>query len=197
MAIDKTQIVNKSLTLVGAAPITVITEDSNNARILNRTYEISLRSILGECKWNFATKRVNLSLSADVLAWYDVGISTVYVRPSDIIRIYGVHAHGIQWKDIGDYIVADADGLGLEYVAFLDDPTKYPSLFIDALVDKLASDIAYMIVNSGTLGEKYLEKYEKISLPKATAANSQSGIQQTLRDDAWELAKNFDNQPEA
>lgn len=197
MALDKTQIVNKALTLVGASPVTSITQDSNNARVLNRVYDISLRSILGECKWNFATKRANLSLSADVLDWYDTGISTVYVKPADIIRIYGVHKPGILWKELGDYIVSDADNLGLEYVYMLDDPNKYPSLFVDAFVDKLSSDIAYMIVNSGTLGEKFLEKYEKISLPKATAANSQTGVQQRLNDDAWELAKLFDRQSEA
>lgn len=197
MATDKTDILNKALTLVGAAPVTSISQDSNNARVLNRTYEISLRSILGECKWNFATKRENLSLSNDTLDWYDTGISTVYVKPPDIIRIYGVSSPGVQWKEIGDYIVSDTGSLGLEYTYFLDDPTKYPSLFVDAFVDKLASDIAYMIVNSGSLGEKYLEKYERISLPKATAANSQSGIQQTLKDDAWELAKYFDNQADS
>ena len=54
-----------------------------------------------------------------------------------------------------------------------------------------------MIVNSGSLGEAYLNKYEKISLPKATAANSQTGVQQTLSDDAWELAKYFDGQADA
>lgn len=196
-SLNKTQIANKALTMVGAAPITSITQDSNNARIVNRVYDIALRSVLSECKWNFATKRRNLSLSADVLDWYDVGISTLYVKPADIVRIYGAHQPNIQWKEIGDYIVSDTGGLGLEYTFVQDDPSKYPSLFADAFIDKLASDVAYVIVNSATLGEQFLKKYQKLSLPNATAANSQTGMQQTLQDDAWELSKHFDKQADA
>ena len=194
---SKTEILNKALTLIGAATITSIDDDSNNAKILRKVYDISLRSILGECKWNFATKRALLSVSADDLAWYDSGETIVYAKPADIIRVFGTNTAGAKWREEGDYIISDSSELGIRYVYFHDDPTKYPSLFIDAFVDKLASDIAYMIVNSGSLGEAYLNKYEKISLPKATAANSQTGVQQTLSDDAWELAKYFDGQADA
>ena len=192
--ISKTDIVNKALTLVGAAPVVSITEDSNNARILNRVYEISLRSILSESKWNFATKRALLTLSTDTLAWYDTGETIIYVRPSDIIRIYGSSDSDAIYREESDYIISDTNGLGLRYVYFLDDPNKYPALFIDAFIDKLCADIAYMIVNSSTLGDKFLQKYESISLPNATAANAQTGVQQTLKDDAWELAKGQDTQ---
>jgi hypothetical protein len=51
-----------------------------------------------------------------------------------------------------------------------------------------------MIVNSSTLGEKFLNKYETISLPNAMAANAQSGVQQTIQDDAWEMSKYSDTQ---
>ena len=194
MSVSKTALLNKALTLVGAPPITSITQDTNNARILTTVYEVSLRSILSECKWNFATKRVNLSVSTETLAWTDVGETIIYIKPTDIIRIFGVNAPNIRWREEGDFIISDSSGLGLRYVAFVDDPTKFPGLFTDAFVDKLASDIAYQIVNSSSLGEKYLKKFEQLSLPKATAANSQSGIQQRLQDDEWELSKFFDNQ---
>ena len=197
MAVTKTSLINKALTLIGAAPITNIDDDTNNARIVNRVYEISLRSILGECMWNFATKRALLSVLTDTLAWYDTGENIVYQKPTDMIRIFSANVRGSTWREEGDYIVSDSAGLGLRYVYYLDSPTKYPSPFVDAFVDKLASDIAYMVVNSQTLGEKFLEKYEKLSLPKATAANSQTGKQQTLGDDAWEIAKYFNAQTEA
>jgi hypothetical protein len=53
----KVDICNKALTLLGAAPITSIDDDTATARSLNRVYDISLESILHEAKWNFATKR--------------------------------------------------------------------------------------------------------------------------------------------
>jgi hypothetical protein len=194
MAISKTDILNKALTLVGAASITSIDEDSNNAKILKRVYEISLRSILSEGKWNFATKRSLLTVSADTFDWYDTGETIVYVKPQDIIRIYGANDPSAIYREEGDYIVSDTNGLGLRYVYYVDDPAKYSALFIDAFIDKLCADIAYMIVNSQTLGEKFTSKYESVSLPNAMAANAQTGVQQSLQDDAWELSKYQDTQ---
>lgn len=197
MSASKTNILNKALTLVGAAPIVNIDDGSNNANILKRVYDISLRSVLSEGKWNFATKRALLTVSTDTLDWYDVGETIIYVRPSDIIRIYGANSANAIYREEGDYIISDTAGLGLRYVYFLEDPTKYSALFIDAFIDKLSSDIAYMVVNSSTLGERFLTKYETISLPNAMAANAQTGVQQRLQDDAWELAKYQDTQANA
>jgi len=189
MAISKTDILNKALTLVGAAPITNINDSTNNARILNRVYEVSLRSILSECKWNFATKRSDLTLSTDTLDWYDTGEVYVYIKPNDMVRAFEANDVNATWREEGDYIISDTTGLGLRYVYYLDVPSKYPSFFVDAFIDKLCSDIAYAIVNSATLGASFKELYESVSLQKAMSSNSQIGTQQYLRDDAWELAK--------
>jgi hypothetical protein len=197
MAISKTQILNKALTLIGAAPVTSIDDDTTNARTLSNVYETSLRSILSECKWNFATKRIDLSLSTDTLDWYDVGQTYVYQKPADMIRIFDTNDSNSTWREEGEYIISDTTGLGVRYVYYLDVPSKYPSYFVDAFVDRLCADIAYMIVNSTTLGEKYKALYESVSLPKAISSNSQTGVQQVLKDDAWELSKYNDNNSQA
>lgn len=189
MSISKTDILNRSLTLIGALPVVNISDDSNNARILNRVYESSLRAILSEEKWNFATKRVLLTKLSATLDWYDTGEIYVYQKPLDLVRIYGTNFPSATWREEGDYIISDTDGLGLRYVYYLDAPSKYPGFFIEAFSDKLCSDIAYMIVNSASLGEKYKQIYETVSLPKAQTANAQTGTQQFIQDDAWELAK--------
>jgi hypothetical protein len=49
-----------------------------------------------------------------------------------------------------------------------------------------------MILNSKSVAQSYLEKYEKVSLPKARSENSQVGTQQYLKDDEWVLAKDRD-----
>ena len=185
MAISKTELVNKSLTLVGASPIVNITDDTENARVVNRVYEISLRSILSECKWNFATKRKLLTQTPDTVDWNYSSEAYVYTKPNGVIRIFGTNDDNAEWREEGKYILSDTQGLGIKYVEFVDDPNKYPAAFIDAFADKLCSDIAYMIVNSKSLGQLYMEKYEEISLPKATAENSQVGTQEFVKDDAW------------
>lgn len=197
MATSKIDIINKGLTLVGASPITSLDDSSNNARVSNRVYDLSLRSVLSSCKWNFATKRALLSVLTDTLDWYDVGENIVYQKPIDMIRIFGTNSRCATWREEGDYIVSDTQGLGLRYVYYLDTPSKYSIDFIDALTDKFASDIAFALVNSQTLGEKYKKLYETLSLPKAMSLNSQSGTQQGMQDDAWELAKYSNINPNA
>lgn len=194
MAITKTQILNKALTLVGASPVTNIDDETENARILSRVYETALRSILSETQWNFATKRSNLSIVTDVPDWYDTGEVYVYQKPADMIRIFGSNSRNATWREEGDLIYSDVTGLGIRYVYYIDQPSKYPAFFIDAFVDRLCADIAYIIVNSAVMAEKYKTLYDSVSLPKARAANSQTGTQQTLQDDAWELSKYSDIQ---
>ena len=189
MAISKTELINKSLTLLGAAPITSIDDDTNNARIVNRVYESALRSILSECKWNFATKRALLSIVTDTMAWYYTNEVYVYQKPIDMIRIFGTNDDDAIWREEGDFIISDTSGLGVIYVFYLDNPDKYPAQFIEAFSDKLASEIAYMVLNSASKAEEMYKKYQTISLPNARSENAQVGMQQYIRDDAWELAK--------
>jgi hypothetical protein len=185
----KTEIINKALTLIGASPIVNITDETNNARIMSRIYDISLRSMLSECGWNFAMKRRLLATSSDSLEWYDSGVSILYGKPSDCIRIFGTNDDNAVWREEGEYIISDTADLGIKYVYYLDTPSKYPASFVDALVDRLAADAAFMILNSKTIAQSYLEKYEKVSLVKARSENAQIGTQQYLKDDAWLGAK--------
>ena len=188
----KVEICNKSLTLLGASPITSLSDDTANARALNRIYDSSLRSILSECRWSFATKRRLLSSVTDTLEWYDSGETVVYARPADTIRIFGTNDDSATWREEGDYIISDTTGLGVRYTYFLDDPSKYPAAFVEAFVDKLSSDIAFTILNSQPKAESMLQKYETVSLPKARSENAQIGTHQYLKDDAWDLARYSD-----
>ena len=178
-----------ALTRIGASTIVSITDDSVNARALNRVYEVSLRNILSECLWTFATKRQLLSLSADPLDWYETNESYIYIRPANCIRIFSTNSPTAVWREEGDYIIADVSGLGIRYVQYLDVPTKYSISFADAFADKLASDIAFLILNQASMAREMLEKYEKVSLPKARAENAQTGTHQYLQDDMWENSK--------
>jgi hypothetical protein len=192
MAISKTSTLNKALTLVGAAPITNIDDDTNNARVASRVYEITRRSFLSECCWNVATTRCTLSLSAKTMPWSYTDELYVYVRPANIIRIFDVSDTNATWREEGDYIISDTNGLGIKGVWDLDDPAKYSASMLDAFVDLLCANICYMIVNSATKAEAFLSKYEKISLNKALAENAQTGTQQVPKDDEW-LESKFSN----
>lgn len=206
MTITTTVLINKALTLCGAAPVTSLTADTNNARILNRVYDIARQSILTECRWNFATTRATLTVTAatNTVPWFFTNETIVFVRPSDALRMFGLSDDEVTWREEGGYLIADSaistnttSTLEVRYIYDLNDPGKYPPKFADAFIDKLCSDIAYAIINDAKKGLAFLEKYEKISLSKAMAENSQTGKQQYMKDNAWELSKYFNTNPEA
>jgi len=189
MAISRTEIVNKALTLVGAEPIVNLTDDTRNARVVNRIYEISLRSILSETPWVFATTRALLAQTTAVPGWYDTGEIYVYQKPNECIRIFRASDENATWREMGTTIISDTNGLGVEYVYYNDTPSTYTSSFIEAFVDKLCADIAFMILNSKTVAQGFMKRYEQVSLAKALAENSQIGTPKYMKDDAWILAK--------
>jgi hypothetical protein len=186
---DKTTIVNRALSLIGAEPINNLTDDTPEASIANRIYEESRRSILSECLWNFATKREALNQVVETLPWTLDGVQNVFQLPADRIRIFGVSSRGATWRIEQDRLITDVTDIGIIYVFNLEDTTKFSSSFTDAFADKLAADMCYSTLNSGTNAMKMLEKYEGVSLPKAMAENSQEGTAAQVRDDLWSYAK--------
>lgn len=189
MAISRTEIVNKALTLVGAEPIVNLTDDTRNARVVNRIYELSLKSILSEAPWNFALRRKLLAQTTDVPEWYDTSEIYVYQRPNECIRIFRTNDIDATWKVVGETIISDTNDLGVEFVYYLNTPSKYTSSFVNAFVDLLCADIAFMILNSKTVAQGFMEKYEQVSLAKALAENAQIGTPTQMQDDAWDRAK--------
>ena len=193
MANSQTQIINKALVLCGAATVISINDNSPNAIALNNVYELSLQSVLSECKWNFATQRYALTLSASNPAFFYPGEAFAYDIPVGVIRIWNVYPANASWREENGQIISDTANLCILYTNYDDNPNDYPSYFLDAFIDKLCSDIAYLIINSAQIAEAFLKKYETVSLPKATSANSQTGIQQTPNDGYWVNSKWYDD----
>jgi hypothetical protein len=197
MANSQTQIVNKALVLCGAATIVNITDNTPNAIALNNVYSLSLQSILSECKWNFCTTRALLSQSATPPAFYFPGEVVTYTLPVGVIRIWETSPLTANIREENGQLISDTLNLGMVYTYYDDNPGDYPSYFLDAFIDKLCSDIAYMIINSAQIAEAFVKKYETVSLPKAMSSNSQTGAQQPVNDGAWVEAKHSDWQPDA
>ena len=197
MANSQTQIINKALALCGATTIINIDDGTPNSIALSNVYEMSLQSILSECKWNFCTIRTQLSVSAMPPAYYYPGEVVTYQLPSNVIRIWMTNPATANIREESGQLISDTLNLGIMYTFYDDNPGDYPSYFLDAFVDKLCSDIAFVIINSATIASAFVKKYETVSLPKAMSANSQTGNQQALNDYAWTEAKYSDWQHDA
>jgi len=197
MANSQTALLNKALVLCGAQTVVSINDNSPNAIALNNVYELSLQSILSECKWNFCTVRSKPSVVASSSTNYPAFLMpsevVVYQIPSNCIRIWATNPTNAKIREESGLLISDTVNLGIFYTFYDDNPNDYPSYFLDAFIDKLCSDIAYMIINSAQIAEAFIKKYETVTLPKAKSANSQTGVQQVPKDGAWTNSKYYND----
>lgn len=181
---------NKALVLCGASPITSLTQDTPNARALNDVYDISRKSFLTECRWTFSVTRSTLSTASTTkIAWLHDEENYAYTRPSDCLRIWEMSDLSAIWREEGNYIISDTADLEAKWTFDLSDMSLWRQKAIDAFIDKLCSDVCFMILNDVRKAQAFLEKYEKVTLPKAMSEDSQTGTHQEPIDDAWLRAK--------
>lgn len=182
-------IVNHALVLCGASPITALTDDTANARAANAAYENARKSILTECRWTFALTRSSLATSATVMAFLYDEESYVYARPTAALRIWQMSDIEAIWREEGAFIISNTASLGTLYTIDHTEVGVWKPSFVMAFMDRLCAEICFMVLNSATKAQAFLEKYEKISLPKAMAEDSQTGTHQEVVDDEWLKSK--------
>ena len=182
---------NHALVLCGASPITSLTQDTPNARALNAVYENARKGFLTECRWTFSLTRSSLATNATtgLFPWTYDEEAYVYNRPANALRIWGVSDIEAIWREEGQYIISNTASLGTLYTWDHEEVGLWRPKAVVAFMDKLCSDICFMILNSATKAEAFLSKYQKVSLPAAMAEESQTGMHQQVIDDEWLKSK--------
>lgn len=133
---SQVEIANRALDLLGAEAIVALTEDSENARAINRSYNIVLRSMLRKHIWNCAKKRVVLAPLAAVPA-FDYGYQFQF--PSDCLRpIFPNDVTDWSVEKGGVLLTNDGNVLNLLYIAMLDDPNDMDDCFVEVFAGELA-----------------------------------------------------------
>jgi len=152
-------ICNLALGHLGADHISSLTEASSEARACNRFYGQTLDTLLAAGPpWRFARQEVSLAALAgeSVARW-----SYIYALPTDLIRVIEVRPgdetytgavlpeeldqfrpRGEPYELLGDRLYCNLSPAVLRYVSRIDDPSKFPPLFIEALSWHLAARLA-------------------------------------------------------
>ena len=183
-------ICNHALVLCGASPITALSDDTPNARALNAVFENSRKSFLTECRWTFSLTRSSLAtVATTTFPWLHDEEAYAFTRPSNCLRIWQMSDIEAIWREEGDYIISNTPSLGTLHTFDHSDIGLWRQKSVEAFIDKLCADICFMILNSATKAQAFLEKYEKVTLPKAMAEDSQTGTHQEIQDDYWLKSK--------
>lgn len=149
MAVSKVLIANVALQKLGSPTrLESLTQNHPNARTMNAAYNTIRDAEIRRYDWGFAIKRVSIAADPDQTEW---GQWNRFSLPGDYIRLIRDDETGksVDWRIEGQFIVtADAAPLSIRYLARIEDPNFYDSLFIEALAAKLAYQTCKEITGS-------------------------------------------------
>lgn len=177
---SKVSIVNKALTLLGANRIVSLSDDTREAKAANAVYDQSLRSILSETCWSFATKKTLLNRLTEEPADH---IGFYFQRPSDCVEIFETSAYS--WRPEGEKVWSLDNNLIVKYTYFCEDDSFYSAKFVDALACRLAADMCFDITNSASRTSELNSLYEGEYLPRALHQDAVHQGEVTVIDDDW------------
>ena len=164
-------ICNQSLDLLGAATITALTENSKEARLCNRNFEVIRDSVLRAHPWNVAVTRKSLPQDTDTPAF---GFNFQYTLPTDpyCLRLLSfwdtsvdneiaAYDSNVMYKIEGRKILSNENVCNIIYIGREADTEQYDSLLTSTIAHRLAAEIAYGVTGSSPLAQRMQGLYEQ------------------------------------
>ena len=181
-------ICSNALRRLGDDPITSLTDDSERARLCNAFYEDARDACLRSHPWNFAITRASLTQLSDSPVY---GYDYQYALPTNpyCLRVLAMEFEDYIFKvenfsTQGRVLLTDEETAKIIYIARITDTTLFDSLFVDTLITKLASDLAYPVTNSLKVQEQMYRLYQ-LKLSEARSIDGQEGVIDDLVSDTF------------
>ena len=154
-------ICNQALGLVGASTIISLDDNTTEAVLCKALYEPVRDAVLEAHNWTFALKWYDLpQLASPPLSEY----ANAYQLPGDVLRVVFVGTDyerpAEAWRREGSSIVTDANTCKCQVVHRVVDTAKYTPLFTQALVARLAADMAMSLTKSRSIMEIHFQVYQ-------------------------------------
>lgn len=174
-------ICNSVLALLNGHTITSLTDNTKEAVIFTRIYDIQRQRLLRSHFWNFATVKVQLpQLTQSPAFEYDYA----YQLPNDCLRVVRVFNPNSDWRVVGKQIHTNDTTLYLEYISDVTDEGSFDSLFTDAFIIKLAIEMVYSITGSAELLPILRQKFD-ITMKEAKQYDSMEDFPRQWDDGTW------------
>jgi len=179
----KIDIINFALRILGQAPITAITDDCEAARIADDVWDICVDDVLADHNWNFGTFRASLAEDANSP---EFGYSNQFTLPTNpyCLRVIQMEDIDSEYKVEGRLLLTDEGEAKIIYIGRVTDTTKFSPKFISALAAKLASEMAYPLLQSITKKKLAMEDY-RMKLVDARAVDGMEGSVDKIEAEEW------------
>lgn len=183
---SETDLLNESLSQIGAARISAIDDGSINANYCQMLYPALLDSILRMHHWNFATGRVVLEADATAPLFE---FTYSYPLPQDFLKIREYNGADTSvdttwWWDgrrVQRYVIEGRALLSNEaevkivYTKRITDPNIWDALFYQVVVTWLAGKLANAIPKDTKKSASLIQEAVSLLLPMAVGVDGQEG----------------------
>ena len=186
----ETDIVNVSLRLVGASPITSLSDGTPSANTADDIYTELRDDLLRSHPWNFATKRVKLAQSSTTPTFE---FDYAYPLPNDWLRTVSVHdndagygtlLYRMEYVGTQRVIVASTNQMWMRYIFQVTDPNIMSADFRRGLSLSLARDLAVPLASSNSL-QAQLETQAAKKLASARSSDAMGSFPELRPRGSW------------
>ena len=169
------EVAQRAMVLVGMEPLSSFTEATDEALVMNTTYEDMVEDCLAQNNWNFATGQIVLSRLADnpVDRW-----DSAYAMPTEpaVIQVQTITVGGVvQTYDIYEkyvYINAnESESVVLNYIYRVDTQYWTPA-FTLWVIYRLAAILALSVTRKADIAKSYRDLAE-VQFRRAKARDAQ------------------------
>lgn len=187
-------IINRALVKIGE-PLISSTSQEPNGKICGIVYEDILEVLLESKDWRFALKRAILAPDAEKPLF---GYETAYTLPADFICLYKfgqyykrqnrsdniVNSDEEYSIENGKILCNSKDMVYLMYISLEKEERKFSPWFKQALIAKLAAELAMRIKQSAKLAELFNNEFA-YCLAEADKRNEIMNDSETIPDSSW------------
>jgi len=166
---NKFQLCSRALVLVGGRKIGSFAGTSTEELVAEELYDSTLRSLLSDYRWRFASDYVELNRITElpIIKW-----TAQYHLPNDTFMLYGVYGDGqkIEFDRVRNRILCDAmpEEQVVAHIGFQPEEVEFPPYFEAVLVYRLAAVFAIPIAEDSNKASFY----EGVALRKFSQAKA-------------------------
>lgn len=173
-------ICSNALLMLGAQPISDLSENSDRARLASNLFQPVRDYVLRRHPWNCAIKRVKLApdVTTPVFDW-----AFQFTLPNDFMRALSVGEYGreAEYAIESGKLMCDENPARLRYVWRNTNPATWDDMLVWGLTMSMKAVFAYPITQSTSL-EQLVEDALKDVLKQARAVDGQDGTPETVGD---------------
>lgn len=182
MAATSVNIVNLALHTLGIARITSLSDNVEQARVMNDIYEHIRDEMMEIHPWNFSIVYSSTLSENDDAPNFDYDYS--YALPADCLKVIELEDAEDEFKIVGGNLYTDTEDPKIKYISLVTTTGSFSKSFVTAFAARLAAETCYALTQSRTLTEdKWKEYKEKLS--QAKSSDGQEGTTVKIENSSW------------